>query len=108
MTNIKQLKDLNVDAIAVEVPNDALGFKLPSQHKGILQYKNKVHSKVKQWIDLPEGKWAILGSADKLTFQQETLLCDQSSKHNDTVFYTSWHRYMKSNNLTNEIILIKK
>lgn len=104
MSNIKQLTGLKVEAIAVEVNPEYQYFSI-DVHGFLEGCHNPTDFK---WVieKLPEGEWTILGRANELDFIDIGGIEDIGLPWTECKKY--WLSYMAANNLTNELILIKK
>lgn len=124
---IQELQNLKVRALSVDLPEP---YNVIYIHDGKLKLRLEHISTWKRDIDLPKGKWKILGRADELNNDKLKDVCFYHVV-SDTRFYSnygnykgvdfrdiidnsfripldSWKSYIAANNLTNELILIQQ
>lgn len=117
----------NKEVIAVEVPDDACGFFTHRWYsrKNETLYTNET-SPVHIHKPLPEGFWELLGRANEITEGQarelvggnnggcdDTMWMDYESKPTFFLFtkptaLESFQSWLRANNSSNEVLLIKK
>jgi hypothetical protein len=105
---IKELSNLKVKAIAVNVPDGV------DPIMGLIYGVRVIHFGGTKHIALPPGTWTILGRANELKSMHTIVKNDGVNYWNyltGGVFMSSshcWQSYCTANNLTNQLILIQQ
>jgi hypothetical protein len=99
---IKELSNLKVKAIAVEVPEGTLTTTRMVNDRPLLIW-------VSEFIDvttleLPPGEWKVIGRANEIEYPASNI----PDLLTAALFEADWKEYCAANNLTNELILINK
>lgn len=108
---MKKLEGLKVEALAVEVPTDGYYRSQMVYHivpQGQLQHITTTGTVRVFLPKLHEGEWQILGRADELRVSEINSIFETKKTLYPNVLEQEWQSYCIANNLTNELILIKK
>ena len=100
---MKTLSGLKVEALAVPFDERFTSFKLSAN--GYNAYITPYWENSRSFkTTLPKANYKILGRANELTPTQKRSLISPTI----TMQWGNWEDYMEANNLTNQLILIKK
>lgn len=111
-----------VDILLVDLPQEAFDFEIG---KVCIHYK--IHCDLPGGIDernieLPEGKWELVGWSDELTEEQAKGLVKRSGFSIDKMKYwnymcgeftylgdalPSWHSFLSANNITERVYILR-
>ena len=116
MTQITELKNLRVRAIAVQVPEDAHDFYFDKAFDAVFYTLDKepfYGAGHRFRVDLPNEWWLILGRANeldardflKMLFGEDYIFADGPLYGKVEI---EWQSYCTANNLTNQLILIQE